>query len=304
MSQLVQSPTLYPSEVKITDFPGRLAIQLSKVRMYLAEGPLDTYLAPDAAWWWENKIAPVLCPDATHAYICMSSMVDVWRPWMSSFRAAQRKSNASLPGESPHFFGFSFDLDLETTCRRLSAVSSLAAAATSGKVHLDDNDKAVLSLIVKAAPWSWKLGDPVRALHAREMLAILGCYPHRDTSNEMWHINIARNSGNSNGWVEALRRYPILITPGNRLPQKILAGITDRDTGRPYYNDRIDDMWGPHSRDAYQAFYDDWSAAFIRPRGWTEKARVFAGLSPGQRGRTILTTFSARFDIVPSREQF
>lgn len=285
------------------DFHDQLVLELSEVFVWDGEAKRKSYLAPDAAWQYLNVVCPVLYPDDGHIYLHMSSIADVWRAWIRSYRAAQVKSNASLPGESPHFFGLSFDIDTGATR------GSLTQAAIRCKKGLGSNaDRLVVEYLVKCAPVGWAIGDSVNTIHVRALLKSLGFTPHRDIKRETWHYNIAA-AGDSNGAVAVLARYPILNykeTSANNLilAQDMLQAILDPDTKLPLYNMKVDGKWGKGSKKAWERFKELYPAAFIRASGLLEKGRMLLGLPPGKRGMRILQTFTAKFKIVPPRQVF
>lgn len=290
------------TEDKLLEFGGQLEIFLSQVTCYDIEGKHSAYLAPDAAWLWINVLTPLLMPYEGHIYLYVSSWVDVWRPWFVSFRAAQKKANASLPGESPHFFGISFDIDLETTGRALTAASKRVKEGTASA-----QDKKVISALFDSIhlSWKWKEGDAVSSMHIRSLMKSLGFLPHRDTNNELWHNNIAR-AGDSNGASDVLVRYPVLSMVNGKVDQEVaqncLRSCKNPKTGKSFYEGPIDGAWGKMSKAAWKAFYDAYPAAFIRSSGFIEKARMLAGMTPGKRGMRILQTYTAKFTLVTPRE--
>lgn len=246
--------------VTVRPFDGQLVIPLRRVDMRDDHGPISTFLRPECADLYETRIKPVLGDS-----LVVSSEVDVWRPWATSYRAAQRKSNASLPGESPHSFGLSMDLDMEKT-----------------RANLRTNDKGV-----------------------RAKLAELGAFPHPDVQRELWHHDLVQC--HPAGYRATFKRlFPQLAAwgcygdvPGmEALWQSALAAVDDIQTGQPYYQKRIDGDWGPGSRAAYRGLAEDWRAAWIRPRGVVDWERaVMNGGKPTDRGRWILATFTARFEV-------
>jgi hypothetical protein len=186
----------------VKPFDGQLCIQLSEVTCYTADKKIKSYLSPDVAFFWNQVLSPNLCPDDSHIYLYVSSSVDVFRPWMVSYRAAQIKSNASLPGESPHNFGLSWDLDLRKT---REAMSDLSRRYLEGKV--DFQDKVTFNIIHRYAPKGWVTGRPVSDVHIRSIMKGLGATPHKNLAREAWHIN-GPNVGDSNGALSVLTRYP------------------------------------------------------------------------------------------------
>jgi len=284
-------------------FHDQLILELAEVFVWDGEAKRKSYLAPDAAWQYLNVVCPILYPDDGHVYLHMSSIADVWRAWIRSYRAAQVKSNASLPGESPHFFGLSFDIDTGATR------ASLTLASTRVKKGVGSSaDRLVVEYLLKCAPKGWVIGDKVGTDHVRELLRSLGFTPHRDKKHELWHYNIAA-AGDSNGAVAVLARYPILNykeTSGNSiiLAQSCLQAILDPDTNKPLYLSEIDGKWGKGSKKAWERFKELYPAAFIRASGLLEKGRMLLGLPPGKRGMRILQTFTAGFKIVQPRKEF
>lgn len=285
-------------------FKNQLIIELSEVVIWVDGVKHVAYMAPDAAWHFINVVGPILFPDDGHVYLEMSSTVDVDRPWIVSYRAAQKKSNASLPGNSPHFFGLSFDT--ETTPTR--AFLSLASDRVSKGVGCHA-DNTVVDRLLKVAWSTWKIGDKVSTVHLRNLLKSLGFTPHINLVREPWHYNIAI-AGDSNGADDIIRRYPILEYNGSKLykvanqllAQACLQAITDPDTKLPLYQAELDGLWGSKSKRAWERFYKLWPAAFIRSSGIVEKGRMTLGMAPGKRGMRILQTFTADFKVVPPRK--
>jgi len=252
--------------VPVRPFPGQIMIPLTPVQAFTEDGPITTWCAPDLAPLWRRIHAE--CGDK----LVISSAVDFWRPWKSSYRAAQLKSNAALPGESPHFFGLSFDVDLRETRRRMGLKSSA---------------------------------------EVRGRLRELGAFPHPSRSREDWHIDLADVPGRMLTYRESIvdrlsgaAEWALdgAGDPRSEAPmrcQRALAAIDDQQTGEPYYKGKIDGDWKTKSADAYAALYRDWPAAWIRTRGLHDRAYSVDGRRPPtDRGRWILATLTARFEIV------
>lgn len=286
--------------VNVRPFEGRLVIQLSEVPIFDDDGTeCISYFAPDVAYQWGKSFG-----NGLWRYVRLSSVADAFRPLKSSLRAAQIKSNASLPSRSPHNFGASFDLALER-CRTIWSAASRVVAAGHG----DDLDKRLVQTLTICAPVGWKPGMSVSDHHIRLAMTAFGFVPHRDTVREAWHVNGVR-FGDSNGRGEILMRYPGLEVPDLKVLQRMLTAIDDPQTGKPYYLDKYgnpgspDGKWGPQSKAAWNAFMEDWRFAFFRKVGVAEWARAKLGLTPGSYGRNLIALMTADFRLVEPREKF
>lgn len=282
--------------VPVTPFVGQLEIPLSEIKVPIAHGSdgteyVTTWLSPQDAWQLMNVVKPVCFPNEENSFICFSSSVDVWRPWDVSYRASQRKSSAALPGESVHFLGSAFDLDL-AQCRHrlLKAIKDYLSLTPSSYVKnvVDIFQKANMSMS----------GNAVTDIHVRNLMKALGFTPHRDIQREPWHF---QNSFYGDGLDVNLqnKRFPALLPDSIEIIQRAFKSIINSNTGQPYYTGAIDGVWGRGCKKAYSDFYDDWPAAFNRPRGVLEAARVKTGLPPGERGQRIIMSFTAKFNVVP-----